>query len=627
MRAGRTGLVVDLGHWLENAHVDAGKETFVEFVMPAGVTITGIVVSAAGVPVAGADVELESSAVATTDAQGRFTVRGAAPHYSIGARALGHGASKAQKLMPHDGRAEVRLELRAVGGIVEGIAFDPDGKPLADIRVSIGRYESGNSMVADAPPRPARARTDADGRFRAIGIAPGEQPLNARAPRLVPWSGKCQVTADAPAAVTITFARGNTLRGTLRDADSRPFGDVLVSAYQGELDWDEVINPDGTFEIAGLPDGEIDVKVNAEGKGEARTRVQMVPGVVTTCDLTLECGLVVKGKVRDEAGQPLPRVTVRWTLPAPKYQGYTFTDQGGAFTITNAPEGKLAISVDGESIQSAQFNDLDPHAGDLDLRVQRRAPKTVYIAGTVLDADGQPAAARAWASGGGYAGIVEKTTDASGYFEIGPVPSGEWHVSIQSRSFPQMSFEARELAANMRWDLGTVRLAHGGDVRVEVVEGDPEGAQFSILDGKQRWFGLNNQHGKGTSELLPVGSYRLFLAGKTQAAQSIPFEIRAGETTKIDVHVRSGVRQRFDIVLPEKIEKPWGSLRILRGSDVVRNAGVDREEGKPCTAEVGLEPGDYIVAAKFGDLEGSAKFTVSEREGEPVRVEVAQPRK
>src|SRR5262245_37501904 len=96
MRTGRTGLVVDRGHWFEDAHVVAGKETEVEWVMPVGVTITGIVVSATGAPVAGADVELESSAVATTDMQGRFAVRGASHDYSIGARAPGHGASKAQ---------------------------------------------------------------------------------------------------------------------------------------------------------------------------------------------------------------------------------------------------------------------------------------------------------------------------------------------------------------------------------------------------------------------------------------------------------------------------------------------------------------------------------------------------
>jgi hypothetical protein len=136
--------------------------------MPVGVTITGIVVSAAGAPVGGADIELDSFVVGTSDAQGRFTVRGASPHGSISARALGYGASKSQALMPEDGRAEVRVELGAAGGIVEGTVRDPDGKPLADVRVIIGSWESRNSLVADAPPRPARPRTDADGHFRAV---------------------------------------------------------------------------------------------------------------------------------------------------------------------------------------------------------------------------------------------------------------------------------------------------------------------------------------------------------------------------------------------------------------------------------------------------------------------------
>ena len=627
MRAGRTGLIADRGHWFDKAYVVAGKETEVEFVMPVGVTVTGIVVSALGVPVADAEVELESSVVATTDMHGGFTVRGASAHYSIGARALGHGASKAQQLLAHDGKAEVRLELGTAGGIVEGTALDPDGKPLANVRVDIGRYEGGRSWVGDAPPRPARPRTDAEGRFRAIGIPLGEQPHRARASGLVPWSGTCQVTADVPAVVQIVFARGNTLRGTLRDADGRPFGDVLISARAGELDWDEVIAHDGTFEITGLPDGEIDVKVDAEGKGEARTRVQMLPGgAVTTCELTLVCGFVAKGRVRDEAGHGLPNVNVRWQ-PSPTGMGYTFTDQDGAFAIANVPEGKLTISLDGDEIEDAHFKDLDARHGELDLRVQRRAPKTVYIAGLVLDPDGRPAVARAWTSGGGSRDIVEKTTDEAGYFEIGPVPPGEWRLVVETRSYPRVSFERRQLDASTRWDVGTVRLAVGGDVHVEVVEGSAEGVGFSILDGGQRGFALHVQHGKGTSESLPIGSYRLFVAGRTQAAQSIPFEIRAGETTKVDVRLRAGVHQRFEIALPAKIEPSWGSLRILRGADRVANTWANREEGKPCTAEACLEPGDYTVAAKFGELEGSATFTVGEREGEPVRIAVPQPQK
>lgn len=628
MRAGRTGLIADRGHWYEKAHVVAGKETEVEFVMPVGVTISGLVVSSLGVPVAGAEVELESSVVATTDLTGRFRVRGASPHYSIGARADGHGASKAQKLMARDGQADVRLELGPAGGTVEGIALDPDGVALADVRVTIGSYAWGNSLVADDPPRPARPRTDAEGRFRALGIPPGEHLVKAIAPGLLPWSGKCQVTANAPTSLTIAFARGNTLRGTLRDADGHPFGDVLVGARQGELDWDEVIAPDGTFELAGLPDGEIDVKVDAEGKGEARARVVMLPGgAVTTCDLTLECGFVAKGKVRDAAGRGLPNVNVRWTLPAPRHEGYTFTDQDGAFAIANTPEGKLTIRIDGEAIVDARFPDLDPRAGELDLRAQRRAPKTVYIAGLVLDPDGRPAAARAWASGGGSNRIVEQATDASGYFEIGPVAPGIWHVVVESRTFPRVSFERRTLEPDSRWDIGTVRLAQGGDVRVEVVEGSGEGAWFSIQDSRQRWFaGPDVQRGNGTSEQLPVGSYRLFVSGKTQAAQSVPFEIRAGETTKVAVRLSAGVRQQFEITLPATAEKSGVSLRILRGGDVVANAWGNRAEGKPSAAEASLAPGDYTVVANCGELEGSAAFTVGEQESEPVRIPRMEPR-
>lgn len=630
MRAGRTGLIADRGHWYEKAYVLAGKETEVEWVMPVGVTVTGIVVGAEGFPVAGAEVELESSVVAVTDPQGRFTVRGASEHYSIGARAEGHGASKAQRLLAQNGKAEVRIELGAVGGIVEGVVLDPDGRPMTDVRVVVGRYESGASFFGDAPPRPARPRTDAEGRFRAIGLLPGEQVVTARAQGLRPWSGRCQVTAGAPASVTIAFERGNTLRGTLRDQGGEPFGDVLVGARAGDLDWDEVVHPDGTFVFAGLPDGEIEVRVDAEGEGRAKALVTMLPGgVVTTCELVLDRGRVVTGTVRDETGQPLPHVNIRFQ-PSPLGMGWTFTDEDGAFAIANAPEGKLSISIDGDAIVNARFDDLDPGTGPLDLRAQRRAPKTVYIAGRVLDPEGRPASTRVWASGGGSSDLVEAVTDPSGSFEIGPVPPGQWHLVVESRMFPRKTFDRRELAANSRWDVGTIRLEAGGDVHVEFVGSSGEGVNCSILDAGTRWYRLDARSGKGTSELLPVGDYRLLVSGKTEAAQSIPFAIRAGETTRLEVRPRAGVRQRFDLALPDvgpdqrsAQETPrYGTVRVFRGADLVTSTWARREPGEPCTAETCLEPGAYAVKVEFGELRGSAAFTVGEREGQPVRVAV-----
>lgn len=624
MRAGRTGLIADRGHWYEKAYVLAGKETEVEFVMPVGVTVRGVVVSALGVPVAGAQVDLESTAVTTTDGNGRFSLRGVAGHYSIGARALGHGPSKAQQLLAHDGTAEVRLELGAVGGVVEGLVVDPDGKALADVRVDIGRYEGSRSWVGDAPPRPARARTDVEGRFSAIGIPPGEQRLTARAPGCIPWSGTCVVNADAPAVVHITFTRGNTLRGTLRDAEGHPCGDVYIETRAGEFDWDEVVAPDGTFEVTGLPDGEVVVKVDAESKGEVSARVQMLPGgAVTRCDLTLVCGFVARGKVRDEAGRGIARANVRWRTPS-NPMGYTFTDDGGAFAIANTPEGKLTLTVDGAEIDDAHFEDLDARAGELDLRVKRRAARTAYIAGLVLDAEGRPAVARAWASGGGSRDIVEANTNGAGFFEIGPVAAGEWQLVIETRTFPRVQFPRRSLEPSGRWDVGTVRLAAGGEVQVEVVEGLTEGVGFSIFDSQQRWFGMRVEHGKGTSEPLPVGNYRLLISGKTRANRAIPFEIRGGETTKLAVRLLAGVRQQFVITLPTKLERPQGSLRICRGGELEANAWARQEDGKPCTAEVLLEPGDYTVVAKFGELQGSAAFPVGEAEGAPVRITVPQ---
>jgi hypothetical protein len=79
---------------------------------------------------------------------------------------------------------------------------------------------------------------------------------------------------------------------------------------------------------------------------------------VTTCELTLDCGFVAKGKVREETCKGSP--SQRQLVEAANLRGYTYTDQDGGFTITNAPEGKAHVELPGEAIVRVHF--------DLDLR-------------------------------------------------------------------------------------------------------------------------------------------------------------------------------------------------------------------------------------------------------------------
>jgi hypothetical protein len=90
------------------AEIRAGQTTELEFVLEAGVLLTGLVVDATGTPVAGASVDVLTPAsseyyevLAVSGADGRFAVRGAPSLLFVGARAMGHGASPSSSSRAH----------------------------------------------------------------------------------------------------------------------------------------------------------------------------------------------------------------------------------------------------------------------------------------------------------------------------------------------------------------------------------------------------------------------------------------------------------------------------------------------------------------------------------------------
>ena len=177
--------------------VVAGETLEVELQLAAGLTLTGLVTDESDTPIAGALVEVaplaradcDAEVLATTDANGRFTVRAASTATLVGARAHGYPPTRMQFLLGKPGNdAEVHLRLGKGGGSVDGVVVNGRGEPVAGavVRIGTGQTSALTAGRDGGDPLPALVRTDADGRFRAIGVPSGTQPVQARAPRLRP---------------------------------------------------------------------------------------------------------------------------------------------------------------------------------------------------------------------------------------------------------------------------------------------------------------------------------------------------------------------------------------------------------------------------------------------------------
>jgi hypothetical protein len=194
---------------------------------------------------------------------------------------------------------------------------------------------------------------------------------------------------------------------------------------------------------------------------------------------------------------------------------------------------------------------------------------------------------------------------------------------VRATGYPTFHSERRELAAETTWDLGTIRLVRGGNAVVAQTEGNTDGVYWSVTDrSATRWlWGAAARTEPVRSDPLPPGECLLFVTGKGIAAQAMPFTVRAGDETSVEVRAQPGILQRVEIALPAEVDLSSGvDLRVLTGVDPVQWTRVAARTGEFATAELWLAPGRYTLTARAGAWQGSAQCTIGSEESAPLRI-------
>ncbi len=644
LAAGRVSVTTDRGWIGKRAEIRGGETTELDYELQIGLTVTGIVVDPVDTPVPGALIEVAQLASGDSDAEvlaisgadGRFVVRAAPKETLVGARAAGYSSSPLKFLVGKEGNtADLRLVLGPAGGTVSGVVVDAQNRPVPDAVVRVGRGATSGIVAsgAGAPPIPALVRTDGEGRFAAIGLPPGEQPVVARARGKAPWQGTCEVAANLTVPLKIQLVDGATIQGTVRTAagEIAPRVEIEVGEWEDLAHYRTLTSPEGRFELKGLPAGEVVVRAAHDDFGKAEQRAQTVPGSTAQCDLQLSRGLELHGRVVDEQNAGVAKAMLEFTgfVTGPGWWHHGVTDGEGRFSVPNCPEGRmLSISVRVQGYEELQRTDIDPKRGTVELQVRKSLPASVRIRGTVLDPDGKPLpnvmldARRQGASTRDGSGI--RPTGPDGAFELGPLVPGTWIVHARSPEHAGWRSEPRELGADATWDLGQVHMIAGGRATVQV-EGDREGVHFLIRDDVTKaQTALTDSNGTLVSAVLAPGPHQLFVSGKNVAAQTLPFDVKAGETATLAVRLAPGVRQGFEIAPPVIASLPDRvSVHVYRGKDLVARTGAMLRSGEAASCEVRLLPGDYRVTV-FADKRefAAATFTVGAEESAPLRLEL-----
>lgn len=618
----------------KRVEVIAGQTAEVEIELRIGMNLSGIVVNQNKQPIAGALIEAAPMAHADafpevraiSGADGRFAIRASDTLTLVGARAKGYVASNVRFLHGKEGNTpDIELVLGPKGGMVHGTVVDDEGTPIANATVVIGDGElSGIGGRDHIPPFPALTRSDEKGKFEAVGIPAGTQPVKCRAPGFAPYEGECEINAGVSTGLTLKLAPGATIRGLVVDANDKPASkaEVRIGSWSDFAFFRTRTDSDGSFELKGLPADELKLFANHDDLGKAEKVVATESGTTVTAELALSRGFLLRGRVIDPEGNPIANTycdCIEEGNSANTWFKFAKTNAQGEFVADNCPEkGTVTIRISARNFEELRKTGIDPQAGTVVLQLQRRPPPTVRINGTVLAPDGTPlqgasiSASRKGARGG--AGL--ESTDKNGRFELGPHPQGTWTITVRASSYPTYRSESRELGENAIWEIGTIAMQQGGTAVVTPTGQVDMKVYFSATDTKLKTtVGFQTIDGiKKSSPMLP-GNYLLLASGKGVASTSKPFTVRVGEETQLACEVQKGVNQSIKVTRADGKKLESFSIHIRRGKTLIARVWARAQPDGSVVAQACLAPGSYMAVASRDELSGSANLSIGATPG------------
>ncbi len=411
-------------------------------------------------------------------------------------------------------------------GAVAGVVREKgSGAPVAGAGVRL--VVAGKRRAATAGP---------DGAYRFDDVPPGGGQVTA-------WSAR---HADsAPAAVTVPAAGevradlelgpGAVVAGTVRDRDS---GLAIPGARVGVAMDDHrmtTAGPDGRYRLEGLSTG--NVFLDAEGDDYPALRRMVAVATADTemaQDFDLVRGATVSGAVVDGREAPIAGAEV-WA-PGQEARKAT-TGEDGAFTLRAVPTDRgVILFAKREGYAQAGSEPLSLKPGEDVTGFRFVLALGAHVRGSVLFTDGRPAAgaqvfATAQSGGRGVYMAPQARTDATGAFDLFPVPPGDYLLTVRHTGALPAQREVKgveegavlagveiRLSAGERIR-GVVRTAAGGPAAGLTVTAQPKDPGTTVGSATTWGQGRSDPEGKFDLEGLTPGAYLVTAHGARGGAR------------------------------------------------------------------------------------------------------------
>ncbi|HEX5759760.1 MAG TPA: carboxypeptidase-like regulatory domain-containing protein [Thermoanaerobaculia bacterium] len=606
-------------------HVGAVREKVrpgevVTLLLEPAAALAGVVVDAAGRPIAGAALHASPSGDAgghsprdafrraTSGAGGRFRFPRLLPRqlYEIAARHDEHAPGRLLARTPPSGASAPPLRMvLGSGQTASGRVIDSEGNPIAGVEVSLARVErphgrrSGLAFSIGRHGGP-RATTDAAGRFRFRHLEAGEYDLSA-ARQGFAAAGRQGVEVPVQAAEAdlgeLVLEPGVVLAGRVTGAKGVPVAGAHVAANPSDWMFERwsaaprepvVTDGDGVFRIGELRPGQrLQLHVDHPDYAPLDALGVEVP---TAEPLAIE--LRPRGRlavrVVGPEGEPIAGATVsavfesRITAAGP-HSGSSVTTHGlgrtdGEGSLVAHPQpGQLDLEVVAAGYETRRVPGVEVPAGGearpVEVALRRSAPRATLV-GRIVDHLGQPLpgftvhAERV--QGPADSEPVEPLrseaapADADGGYRIEDLPAGRYVVQARGTG-------PRTVRGAVTVGTGTARLdlvvAAGVEVSGRVMDaaGNPFPGAAVRLQPIPDGYGLRTASAADGSflfEWVPDGIYRVVGQASGYADATAPAELRVAGAAVAGIEVVLGERSgaisgRILGVEPDELTRVW----------------------------------------------------------------------
>jgi len=282
------------------------------------------------------------------------------------------------------------------------------------------------------------ALTDAQGRFRILGVAPGASVLLASHESYAPG-------VSAPLRLrpgqrledqTLVLPQGSLIRGRVVDSRDFPAAGVaiLLRTEREPLPRMTSSTSDGSFEFAHVL-GAASLTATAPGLPERRQRLDAPAEGELVVTLRLEQAFIeLEGRVLDEAGFPLAGVELRCRslrYQAPSSQLARSGEDGGfRFRGLPAPPWSIDVRAPGRVAREIELD--EPPAAGLELRLEAAGELRLSLRSSFDDTP--LPAARVWVTRG--EGRFEGQREATpGAYRVPGLPAGPLSLEVEAPGF------------------------------------------------------------------------------------------------------------------------------------------------------------------------------------------------